>query len=287
MNKRQYIENIFSDGLTDFMGDTAEEIRIRINEPAMIIYPEKEFISDIVYARPQIDAFMDKITKSSLYAFSDNIADGFITIAGGHRVGICGTAVYENGVLKAVRDISYINIRIAKELKGVGEGLFAKISRGGRIASVLFVSPPGGGKTTLLRDTIRLISENMNGCRVSVVDERNELSATFMGEPQNDLGKRTDILCGYSKEDGIMRSLRSMSPDIIALDEIGGKNDEKAIMRCKYSGVGVIATMHGENISDVKKSVPELLENGVFDYYAFIDKKSRKCELLTAGELNA
>lgn len=287
MNKRQYIENIFSDGLTDFMGDTAEEIRIRINEPAMIIYPEKEFISDIVYARPQIDAFMDKITKSSLYAFSDNIADGFITIAGGHRVGICGTAVYENGVLKAVRDISYINIRIAKELKGVGEGLFAKISRGGRIASVLFVSPPGGGKTTLLRDTIRLISENMNGCRVSVVDERNELSATFMGEPQNDLGKRTDILCGYSKEDGIMRSLRSMSPDIIALDEIGGKNDEKAIMRCKYSGVGVIATMHGENISDVKKSVPELWENGVFDYYAFIDKKSRKCELLTAGELNA
>lgn len=287
MNKRQYIENIFSDGLTDFMGDTAEEIRIRINEPAMIIYPEKEFVSDIIYARPQIDAFMDKITKSSLYAFSDNIADGFITIAGGHRVGICGTAVCENGVLKAVRDISYINIRIAKELKGVGEGLFAKISRGGRIASVLFVSPPGGGKTTLLRDTIRLISENMKGCRVSVIDERNELSATFMGEPQNDLGKRTDILCGYSKEDGIMRSLRSMSPDIIALDEIGGKSDEKAIMKCKYSGVGVIATMHGENISDVKKSVPELLENGVFDYYAFIDKKSRKCELLSAGELNA
>lgn len=287
MNKRQYIENIFSDGLTDFMGDTAEEIRIRINEPAMIIYPEKEFISDIVYARPQIDAFMDKITKSSLYAFSDNIADGFITIAGGHRVGICGTAVCENGVLKAVRDISYINIRIAKELKGVGEGLFAKISRGGRIASVLFVSPPGGGKTTLLRDIIRLISENMKGCRVSVIDERNELSATFMGEPQNDLGKRTDILCGYSKEDGIIRALRSMSPDIIALDEIGGKSDEKAIMKCKYSGVDVIATMHGENISDVKKSVPELLENGVFDYYAFIDKKSRKCELLSAGELNA
>lgn len=287
MNKRQYIENIFSDGLTDFMGDTAEEIRIRINEPAMIIYPEKEFVSDIVYARPQIDAFIDKITKSSLYAFSDNIADGFITIAGGHRVGICGTAVYENGVLKAVRDISYINIRIAKELKGVGEGLFAKISQNGRIASVLFISPPGGGKTTLLRDTIRLISENMKGYRVSVVDERNELSATFMGEPQNDLGKRTDILCGYSKEDGIMRSLRSMSPNIIALDEIGGKSDEKAIMKCKYSGVSVIATMHGENISDVKKSVPELLENGVFDYYAFIDKKSRKCELLTAGELNA
>lgn len=287
MNKRQYIENIFSDGLTDFMGDTAEEIRIRINEPVMIIYPEKEFVSDIVYARPQIDTFMDKITKSSLYAFSDNIADGFITIAGGHRVGICGTAVYENGVLKTVRDISYINIRIAKELKGVGEGLFAKISQNGQIASLLIVSPPGGGKTTLLRDLIRLISENMKGNRVSVVDERNELSATFMGEPQNELGKRTDILCGYSKEDGIMRALRSMSPDIIALDEIGGKSDEKAIMRCKYSGVGVIATMHGENISDVKKSVPELLENSVFDYYAFINKKSRKCELLSAGDLNA
>ena len=285
MNKRMYIENIFSDGFMNMVGDTAEEIRIRINEPVIIIYPDREAVTDIIYKRPQIDSLTDRITKSSFYTFSEDIANGFITIAGGHRIGIAGTAVYENGGLKALKDISYINIRIAHELKGVGEGLFAKILKGDTVSNTLIVSPPGGGKTTLIRDLTRLVSDNMKKYRVAVIDERNEISATFMGEPQNEIGKRTDVLCGYSKSDGINRALRSMSPDLVVLDEIGGEKDSDAIMRCKYSGVNVIATMHGDNISDVKRNIPKLIENEIFDYCIFIDKNSRNCKVLTAGEL--
>lgn len=285
MDKRQYIENIFSDGLMGLVGETAEEIRIRINEPVIIIYPDREAVTDIVYRRPQIDSIMDRITKSSFYTFSEDIANGFITIAGGHRIGVVGTAVYENGSLKTLRDISYINVRIAHELKGVGEGMFAKISKGDKVSSTLIVSPPGGGKTTLIRDLARLISDNIQKYRVAVIDERNEISASFMGEPQNDVGKRTDILCGYSKKDGISRALRSMSPNLIILDEIGGQSDADAIIRCKYSGVGVIATMHGNDISDIKRNIPELMENEIFNYCVFLKKNRRECKIMTAGDI--
>jgi len=268
----KYIENIFYDGPINFVSDFAEEIRIRINKPAVVIYPDREVVTDIIYDRKKIDSLIDRITKSSLYTFSEDIKNGFITVVGGHRIGLSGTAVYENGALKNIRDISYINVRIAHELKGVGEGLFAKITNGDRIRSTLIISPPGGGKTTLLRDLVRLISDNMNRCRVAVIDERNEISATFMGEPQNDIGKRTDVLCGYSKKDGITRAIRSMSPDLIALDEIGGNEDAEAITKCKYSGVGVIATMHGDSIEDAKG----FMEREIFDCYILIDKLTRK-----------
>ena len=194
---------------------------------------------------------------------------------GGHRIGISGTAVYEDGELKNIRDISYINVRIAHELKGVGEGLFAKLFSENKISNTLIISPPGAGKTTLLRDLIRLVSDNFKRYRVAVVDERNEISASFLGEPQNDIGKRTDVLCGYKKKDGIIRAIRSMSPDLIALDEIGSREDTDAIIKCKYCGVNVIATMHGDSFLDAK----EFMEKGIFKNYILIDKKTREITL--------
>lgn len=270
-----YIENIFYDGLMDFINDRAEEIRIRINKPAIVIYPEKEIETDIIYTRKTIDSLMERITKSSIYAFSEDIKNGFITVFGGHRIGISGTAVYEDGELKNIRDISYINVRIAHELKGVGEGLFAKLFSENKISNTLIISPPGAGKTTLLRDLIRLVSDNFKRYRVAVIDERNEISASFLGEPQNDIGKRTDVLCGYKKKDGIIRAIRSMSPDLIALDEIGSREDTDAIIKCKYCGVNVIATMHGDSFLDAK----EFMEKGIFKNYILIDKKTREITL--------
>lgn len=286
MNKLKYIEEILSDKLMSYIGDTAEEIRIRINRPVTVMYPDRELVTDITFNRSDMANLIERITKSSLYAFSDDLANGFITAYGGHRIGVAGTAVYENGKIKAVKDISYINIRIAHEMKGIGEGVYAKIVKNGKIANTLIVSPPNGGKTTLLRDLTRLISDNVKKCRVSVIDERNEISAVYMGEPQNDIGKRTDVLNGYSKPDGIIRALRSMSPDVIILDEIGGNDDENAVFKCGYSGVSVIASVHGENVSDIKKTIPRLLQKKVFEYCIFIDKTKRTCKILSAGDIN-
>lgn len=279
MDKRRYIENLFGNELMNMVGNTAEEIRIRINKPAMIIYRDRETVTDIVFGRAEIDSLIDRITKSSLYTFTKDIAEGFITINGGHRIGISGTAVYDGGKITNLKDISSLNIRIAQELKGVGEGVFSEIAKGGKIKNLLIVSPPGGGKTTLLRDLTRLISDGVGKCRVSVIDERNEISASFMGIPQNDVGKRTDILCGYEKYDGVMRALRSMSPDVVILDELGGMEDIEAVMKCRYSGVKIIASMHGESIEDV----PDLLKKEVFDYFLFLNNKEGR--MITAGEI--
>ena len=282
MNKRKYIEELFDSSFMNFAGESAEEIRIRINKPATIIYKDNEFITNEIFDRSKIERLVEKMTKSSVYTFTKDIADGFITISGGHRVGIAGTAVYEDGKIKNIKDISALNIRIAKELKGVGEGVFSEIKRGNKIKNLLVISPPGGGKTTLLRDLTRLISDNTPKCRVVVIDERNEISATFMGEPQNDVGKRTDVLCGYGKYDGVIRAIRSMSPDVVVLDELGGERDTDAVMKLRYSGVKVIASLHGETCEDVKKSIPYLIEKNVFDCFLFLDRENSR--MITAGE---
>lgn len=285
MLKENYIARILPAEISQYVTGTLEEIRIRKNKPVIFSYSDIEKVTDKIFYRDDIEDFLERITSSSIYAYTDDIKNGYITVTGGHRIGLCGTAVYENEKITAIKDITDINIRIAKELKGIGEGIFSKITTKFDIHNTLIISPPGIGKTTLLRDLTRLISDNIIKSKVSLIDERNEISATFMGNAQNDVGIRTDVFCGYTKYDGIMRAIRSMSPTVAVLDEIGDKEDVKAILKCAHSGIKVIATAHGDNIEDVKENLNELFENRIFDYFVILgkeDKYERTCKIVSA-----
>lgn len=283
MFKGNYIARILPEDLLQYFTGTLEEIRIRKNGAVIFVYSDTEKISDKIFYREDIENFMEKITSSSLYAYTEDIKNGYITVLGGHRIGLCGTAVYDDEKLSAIKEITGINIRIARELKGIGEGVFSKITANNNVENTLIISPPGMGKTTLLRDLTRLISNNCEKSKVSLIDERNEISASFMGNAQNDVGIRTDVFCGYGKYDGVMRAMRSMSPTVVVLDEIGGERDTEAIFKCSHSGINVLATVHGNSLEDAKERLKELFLKNIFAYAVVLGKKGkyeRTCEII-------
>ena len=240
------------------------EIRIRVNKPILIYYDNEEYFINIkngLVKYPE-DAYMitiDEVKESlqyicnySLYAYENEIKKGFISVKGGNRIGICGKVISENGCIKNIRNISSINIRIAKEIKGCADELMKYIyNEKNNIANTLIISPPGCGKTTMLRDMIRQISTM--GKTVGVVDERCEIGACEFGIPGNDLGLRTDILDACPKSEGIMMLIRSMSPKVIAVDEIGSREEEKAIQYGIHSGCSFISTIHADSIEEYFK----------------------------------
>lgn len=190
-----------------------------------------------------LELIFENATESSLYAYIDNVREGFITLRGGHRLGICGRAVREKNELINIKDISGINIRVAREVKGCAAELVKIINHGG-FKNTLIISPPGFGKTTILRDTARIFG-NMKGCKPAVIDSRFELGAEYKGEPQLDIGERSFLLSGYTRRDGFIHSIRSLSSNLIFCDEIGSEEDVKSLEYGALSGVGVIATAHG------------------------------------------
>lgn len=199
----------------------------------------------------------------SLYAFDEEIKNGFITVEGGHRVGVCGrTVVKENGI-NTIRNISSLNFRIAREVKGCGKDALKYVFEKGEVLNTLIVSPPGGGKTTLLRDLIRLISER--GINMGVCDERSEIASSVKGRVMNDLGERCDVLDACPKEWGIEMLIRSMSPQVVAVDEIGSKGDVGAIEKARLCGIKLICTCHGRSVDDIKRF------ERIFDRYIFLE----------------
>ena len=251
----------------------AEEIRLRLNKPLIIsgsgwdsfitekgdlTKDEKKAyfttIEDIKKASEIIQGF-------SVYSFGEELKNGYITIPGGHRVGISGRAVIENGNVKTIKDISFINYRIAKEVLGAADKVIPYIiTSQSSVFNTLIISPPQCGKTTLLRDIIRQLSNglearNIVGFKIGLVDERSEIAACFLGGPRNEVGIRTDVLDACPKSLGIIMMIRSMSPDIIATDEIGRKEDADALMEGASAGVKIIATMHGSDIEDLHKKI--------------------------------
>ncbi len=263
-----------------------QEIRLRVNKPLIVkknnteyyINHKSRFIFSIEDAYKvtlgDLTSSLSLISGYSLYAFEEEIRNGFITIKGGHRVGICGKAVVEKGEIKTIKNISALSIRIAHEIKGCAEGVLEKISSGNGILHTLILSPPGCGKTTLIRDLIRTLSNK--GLTIGLVDERSEIAACFMGIPQKDVGLRTDVLDNCPKALGMKMLLRGMCPDIIAADEIGKSEDISAISDMVYAGVKLICSVHGEVIRDLydKPMLSPIIEKQIFNRIIVLSKRN-------------
>ncbi len=274
-----------------------QEIRLRINAPLMVVYDNREYFVSMkceltdymqdafIITKNEIRETMEYISNYSLYAFEDEIRQGFITIQGGHRVGIAGKVILEDNRIKSMKHVSFINVRLSHQVKGCADLVVPYIVSEDKknIFHTLIISPPRCGKTTLLRDIIRHISDGegvMEGITVGVVDERSEIAACYMGIPQNELGIRTDILDCCPKADGMMMLIRSMAPRIIAVDEIGSREDIEAIEYVINCGCKLIATVHGNSVDDIKNKpiLGRLVREKIFERYIVMDnKKSIGC----------
>lgn len=253
--------------------DILEEIRVRNNLPLILKLGENEKVLEYKITTEDINYIFQKICENSIYTYQNQIANGFITIKGGNRVGIVGTAVIKDGQVTNFNYISSLNFRISRQIIGCSNSIINKIidKDNNSIYNTLIISPPGIGKTTLLRDIIRNISNGINGILegldVTVVDERGEISATYKGIMQNDLGIRTDVINDMPKSIGMKMATRSMAPKVIVADEIGSKQDSEAIKYAMCCGVKGIFTAHGKNVEEIMKNpeLKELMENKIFD----------------------
>lgn len=275
-NIRVVLENEINNNLV------IEEIRIRNSKPIILKLNNSEKIINYIVQTEDVLKILQSICENSIYSYQNQICEGFITIKGGHRIGITGSAVIENNQVKNINYISNLNFRIARQIIGCSNNIIKEIinQEENTIYNTLIVSPPGAGKTTLLRDIIRNLSngtEEITGKNIGVVDERGEIAAMYKGIPQNDLGIRTDIIENIKKSVGMKMLIRSMAPEIIVADEIGSKEDVQEINYAVCSGIKGIFTAHGNSLEDLKlnPAIAELIDKNIFEKLVFLDKKHK------------
>lgn len=227
----------------------------------------------------EIAAILQYICQFSPYAFEEELRRGFVSAAGGHRIGVTGQVVAEGDHIQTIKHISGLNIRVAHQVIGAADQVLAQIYEAGEVQNTLIISPPGCGKTTLLRDLIRQVSDGNpygEGRRVGVVDERSELAGCYLGIPQNDMGIRTDVLDACPKSIGMMMLLRSMSPQVIAVDEIGGSRDAAALFEAASCGSRLLATVHGTSVEEMeqKSGMESLFRDRIFKRFLILGRRN-------------
>lgn len=261
----------------------AEEIRLRVGRPILIslrggelsLTAEGKLTEDLRKGyKPSfsdIAAVMELASGYSCYAFEEELRNGYLTIPGGHRIGLSGRTVLAGSTVKTIQNISSLNIRISHEMIGCGDEVFPFITSP-ELTHSMIISPPACGKTTLLRDLIRRLS--YGGQTVGVVDERSELAGCYRGVAQNDLGPRTDVLDGCPKAEGMIMLLRAMAPRVIAVDEIGKAAEIHAIEDIVNAGVKLICTVHGRCVEDIlqRPQLSELLKRNIFRRFILLKR---------------
>lgn len=280
------------------MARRLQEIRLRACLPLSILVDNREYFVDrqgqIVdipgeAARPlpeELENLLGHLCKYSIYAFADEIRQGFLTVQGGHRVGLAGQVILDGeGRIKNMKYIRYLNIRIAHQIRGAADALMPCLYEDGQVTSTLLISPPGGGKTTMLRDIIRQVSDGTvygRGINVSVVDERSEIAGSYLGVSQNDVGIRTDVLDGCPKVEGMMRLIRSMAPRVLAVDEVGSLADAQALQMAGGCGCKLLATIHGGSMEEVRRKdyMRYIMEQGLFERYVMLDRRQGACRIV-------
>ena len=290
VNKLKYVYEILTPkirsavmAVPDMEKSKIQEIRIRLNKKLSVtIFSKEYFVSydgrlmsnpgdSVQIENEDIDYVYQHAFQNSLHSFQREITRGYITIDGGSRVGFCGTAVLnsnKNFCVENVKNISSINIRVAREIIGCATDIYSRVFSDG-LKSLLIAGPPSSGKTTVLRDLTRIIGEHN---RISLIDERNEISATVRGVSQNFVGAMTDVFNSYNKYEGIMTAVKVMSPVILVCDEIGSREDYEALEYCLNSGVKLIASCHAASFEEVKKkqTISRLRKSKAFDYCAVL-----------------
>jgi stage III sporulation protein AA len=267
-----------------------EEIRIRQERSLEIITAERSWFLSCTGqlclqpeegmrpTREDCRKMLNLISNHSLYAMEEELRRGYVTVEGGHRIGLVGRAVLEQGKVKCLREVTGFNVRIARAVKGVGEGLFPYLLGPAKVENVLILSPPQCGKTTLIRDLARLASTGKGSIparKVGIVDERSEIAGSVDGVPQHDVGPRTDVLDACPKAEGMMMMIRAMSPDILVVDEIGRREDSEAVHEAVYAGVHLFATAHGQSIEEIcrRPTLSELVREGIFSRIILLSRK--------------
>lgn len=286
------IQNLFAGNIRELLREAdldyekLYEIRLRVGRPLFLNYDGGECFlrqrgeEHYLVTAEDLKETLEYVTGYSLYAYEEEIRQGFISVQGGHRVGVTGKVILDAGQIRGMKYISCINVRLSHQIKGCADEVMPYVRTKDWVAHTLIISPPRCGKTTLLRDMIRQLSNGngeIPGMTVGVVDERSELAGCYQGIPQNDLGMRTDILDGCPKPEGMQMLIRSMSPQVVAVDELGKEEDFKAVEEVIHCGCKLLATAHGDSLESILKQplFQRLLEARVFERYIILEKKER------------
>lgn len=291
--------------MPNFVRYNLQEIRIRSGQPVMLVTGKENLIllkrgqvsrsvsqADLFVSRDQLQRLYEALCDYSVHSHEEELKNGFLTIPGGHRIGVCGTFLTENKKIYGLKDITSVNIRIAREVFGAADGLFDAFPNK-QACSFLLVGAPSSGKTTILRDFVRQISDGVRGpmIKTAVIDERGEISAAAHGRIENHLGASCDVYYLCPKAQGMEMAIRTGSPQFLVCDELGSQEETDLLLQCMASGVKTAATVHGESFEELflKKPIEKLIASGVFQQVVLLEKNGgtpgKIREVLPAKEL--